>query len=358
MVVDEEIYRRLPSLLITTVDKFAQMPWKGAVQMLFGQVDGFCERHGFRSPEIADAGRTEDQGVTGKFECRPARCRRTTRCGHPTSSSRTSCISSAGRSARWSGLYETAIDRLCTWEVERQESPAQGGGIDGDDPPGQRSGPRPVPAEPEHLPAQRPGRAGQLLLVATQVEREDAGPEVHRHLCSGPASESGLIRVYVALLSAGQVLVREATAKPPIPWMTLVGYFNSLRELGGMRRLVDDDVRTRLRKMADRGLAKRTLYTPDTVKELTSRLGSAAIPETLDRLESRLRPGDPGGDQGRKEAVGRTAPERPQARPLDVLLATNMISVGVDVPRLGLMVVRRSAQDDRGIHPGHQPGRS
>src|SRR4029079_5674024 len=54
MVVDEEIYRRLPSLLITTVDKFAQMPWNGAVQMLFGQVEGLCERHGFISPEIDD----------------------------------------------------------------------------------------------------------------------------------------------------------------------------------------------------------------------------------------------------------------------------------------------------------------
>ncbi len=39
LVVDEEIYRRLPSLLIATVDKFAQMPWNGATQMLFGQVD-------------------------------------------------------------------------------------------------------------------------------------------------------------------------------------------------------------------------------------------------------------------------------------------------------------------------------
>ena len=36
-MVDEEIYRRLPTLLIATVDKFAQMPWKGEVQMLFGR---------------------------------------------------------------------------------------------------------------------------------------------------------------------------------------------------------------------------------------------------------------------------------------------------------------------------------
>ncbi|MEJ7637268.1 MAG: hypothetical protein WKF75_04570 [Singulisphaera sp.] len=55
VVVDEEIYRRLPTLLIATVDKFAQMPWKGEVQMLFGRVTGRCERHGFKSPEIEDS---------------------------------------------------------------------------------------------------------------------------------------------------------------------------------------------------------------------------------------------------------------------------------------------------------------
>ena len=54
MVVDEEIYRRPPSLLIATVDKFAQMPWKGETQMLFGKVNEFCPRHGFLSPEIED----------------------------------------------------------------------------------------------------------------------------------------------------------------------------------------------------------------------------------------------------------------------------------------------------------------
>ncbi len=70
--------------------------------------------------------------------------------------------------------------------------------------------------------------------------------------------------------------------------MTLVGYFNSLRELGGMRRLVDDDVRTRLGKTADRGLAKRVLYSPDSRQELTSRLGSAAIPEILDTVGKHL----------------------------------------------------------------------
>jgi Helicase conserved C-terminal domain len=100
-----------------------------------------------------------------------------------------------------------------------------------------------------------------------------------------------------------------------------------------MKRLVDDDVRTRLRKMDERGLANRTLYTPDTVRELTSRLGSTAIPETLDLLESRF-------DPAKLEEIKNKKPgDDFIPRPIDVLLATNMISVGVDVPRLGLMVV-------------------
>jgi hypothetical protein len=50
VVVDEEVYRRPPSLI--AIDKFAQMPWKGEVQMLFSEVNAYCPRHGFRSPDM------------------------------------------------------------------------------------------------------------------------------------------------------------------------------------------------------------------------------------------------------------------------------------------------------------------
>ena len=57
--------------------------------------------------------------------------------------------------------------------------------------------------------------------------------------------------------------------------------------------------------------------------ELTSRVTSSDIPAVLDRLGVKF--------TGAKPAKG-------ERYPVDVVLATNMISVGVDVPRLGLMV--------------------
>jgi superfamily II DNA/RNA helicase len=102
-------------------------------------------------------------------------------------------------------------------------------------------------------------------------------------------------------------------------YMTLVGYFNSLRELGGAVRLVEDDVPSRLWNLQRREFApSRILYEKP---ELTSRRSSSEIGKTLKKLN-------------------RTHLELVKgAYPVDVLLASNMISVGVDIDRLGLMVV-------------------
>jgi len=136
------------------------------------------------------------------------------------------------------------------------------------------------------------------------------------------------------LLASGQfVYEKKGYGQSADPWMTLVGYFNSMRELGGMRRLVDDDVQTRLKKMDQRGLAVRLL---SSVDELTSRKDSTDIPDVLDHLDVTF---DPQAEAKRKEMARRGHVRDMPRRPLDVLLATNMVSVGVDVQRLGLMVV-------------------
>jgi hypothetical protein len=89
-----------------------------------------------------------------------------------------------------------------------------------------------------------------------------------------------------------------------------------------MRRMLDDEVVNRVRRADRRGLASRYLNDNDVV-ELTSRVTSSDIPAVLDRLGVKF--------TGKK-------PEKGERYPVDVVLATNMISVGVDVPRLGLMV--------------------
>jgi hypothetical protein len=120
--------------------------------------------------------------------------------------------------------------------------------------------------------------------------------------------------------------------------MTVVDYFTSTRELAGMRRLVEDDITDRLHS-----LQVRTRRRTPRVDELTGRMPSSRIAETLAELE---RPFDPAFESTAamdafrhdEEARKRAAELRP-VQPVDVLLATSMLQVGVDVQRLGLMVV-------------------
>jgi len=68
------------------------------------------------------------------------------------------------------------------------------------------------------------------------------------------------------------------------------------------------------------GLSQRSIKNID---ELTSRVSSKDIPKKLDQLEIKFK----------------SSWEKGEARAIDVALATNMLSVGVDVSRLGIMVV-------------------
>lgn len=107
------------------------------------------------------------------------------------------------------------------------------------------------------------------------------------------------------------------------PWMTTIGYFNAVRELAGMRRMAEDELRTKLRRTRfTPGLANRPNV---TLEELTSRVSSDDIRGILRQLFVTHDPTRP--------------PKSDTGRPVDLLLATSMISVGVDVPRFGSMVV-------------------
>ncbi len=142
--------------------------------------------------------------------------------------------------------------------------------------------------------------------------------------------------MYQVLLNAAQKHVDPALPatedQPADAYLTLVGYFNALRELGAMRRVVEDEVPQRTAKLDGRGTVRQRkaglghpLMAPRTLDgpiELTSRESTAKVKQAKHRLAVKFKP-----------------PFTGDARGVDVVLASNMISVGVDIDRLGLMVV-------------------
>ena len=160
----------------------------------------------------------------------------------------------------------------------------------------------------------------------------------------GVRLSSAEIRVSEVLLSAGQLLFDRCGADAD-PYMTLVGYFSATRELAGMSRYMDDDVQSRVKRpRRDSGFPARlgAAFGLLNKGELTARIASSQIGETLDRLGLEF-----DSDYDTTEALTARLAEKNAGKkvtprtemPFDVVLATSMLQVGVDVQRLGLMLV-------------------
>lgn len=277
MTVDEAIYEAPPSLLIGTIDKFAQIPRRTDIRRLFG-LEG-----------------TLRPGLIIQDEL------------HLIS----------GPLGSMTGLYEAAIDLLCT----------DRGGVK----------PKIVGSTATIGRARKQVRAlfdrSVLQFPPPGFEsgdsffavKDESGPDrTYIGITSAGRSPKFALQAVVASLLQSVAAIREsgkAGDKDIDPYWTCVSYFNSLRELGGAHVLLQDDVPRQMSFVASRlNCAQRPLEEP--AKELSSRVPSREIPEVLIELERTLNPADP------------YAPE-----PVHSVLASNMISVGVDISRLGLMVV-------------------
>jgi hypothetical protein len=318
LVVDEEIYHRPPSMLIATCDKFAMMAWRGQVRTLFGKVTRECPRHGLLWPEADCKGNHPKRGALPS-----AQARKITPIRPPDLIIQDEFHLISGPLGTMVGLYETAVDELSTWQIE-----------------GKKTRPKVIASTATVRKATEQVHNVFLRQVSVfpphgldvednffSVQRPIAGKPGRRYMgiCSlGSSRPAVLIRVYAALLTAAQSLFARF-GQAADPYMTLVGYFNSKRELGGMRRLSEDDVNTRsyrvqMSRVARPGLAQRNIKLVD---ELTSRVSSRDIPAKLDQLEVKFK----------------AHWEKDETRAIDIMLATNMLSVGVDVNRTALMVV-------------------
>ncbi|KHO26831.1 helicase [Mycolicibacterium setense] len=279
-VVDQDIYRVRPELVLGTVDKFAQMAWNEKVRNLFA-------RDGIGTPPsliIQD----ELHLISGPLG---------------------SIV----------GLYEAAIDAACgqlTSEGVIRGRPkviASTATI--------RRADRQIRAvfnrRAEQFPP--PGIDPDQSFFAEPAPRDQHGTrEYVGVMAPGTSHATLMVRVYAAILQAAHDLAGSPETRDP--YWTLLGYFNSLRVLGSANLQVQDDVKARLELVASRKLASARPLRPAV--ELTSREPSANIPRILKSLERDVTSGAAN----------------------DVVLATNMVSVGVDIDRLGLMAVMGQPQ--------------
>ncbi len=311
LTVDEPIYRRLPCFLIATVDKFAALPWTGPVGGFFGRVERF-DKEGFYGPCAPNVGRLIPDGALPP----------------PDLIIQDELHLISGPMGTMVGLYEAAVEELCVREVS-----------------GKRVKPKIIASTATVRRAQNQIRAlfgrndvsvfpppgpdrRNSFFARTQTTTESPARQYLGVAAQGVSPKKLLLRVYLALLATAQKWHDAAggsktPANPADPYMTLLGYFGSLRELGGSRRIIEDEVVTKVTGYAGRKRVNESdgLFADRQIDfepvELTSRVSTADVAAAKERLAR-------GFDQDGA---------------VDVAIATNMISVGLDISRLGLMVV-------------------
>ena len=310
-LVDEQIYRKCPSVVIATVDKFARLPWDEKCNTLFGRVDRNCHRHGY----IA-IGQEHEEWHNKKNDIPASETIQIKPFYPPELIIQDELHLITGPLGTIYGAYEAAIEELCA--ITRD---------------GKKLLPKYVVSTATIKNAAEQirclyGRNNISQFPPTGLDISDSfftreipiEQSPFRKYCgvsaSGKSVKTTLLRIYAILLQTVYHLAQQPEYKPLIdPYYTLIGYFNSIRELGGTVRLLQDDIPKRqkwIKKHYGHHQQRSLKY-----KEITSRMTSDKIAGLLKELES---------------SFGESAC-------LDVAIATNMISVGLDIDRLGLMCV-------------------
>lgn len=284
-VVDEVLYKAPPTLLFATVDKFAMLPWKEEPGKFFG---------------IGTKNRAPELIIQDEL--------------HLISGALGTIV----------GLYESAIDYLCQY---------QSGGVK----------PKIIAStatirraaeqckslynrEMRQFPS--PGLKSSDSFFAKEADiNHDEG--LYGRLYVGmmsPKSKDNTESKVIANLLYNHLLVNFDKNTNKDDFWTLLCYYNTTRELGTARTLLDGLVLQDLNNLSffNDGKSRDNIY----YEELTGQTKASDLVRTFESL------GKPAFDEN-----GEKLRRESSSLPPDIALATNMISVGVDIDRLNLMLV-------------------
>ncbi|WP_143608418.1 helicase-related protein [Streptomyces sp. CB03234] len=284
-VVDDDVYKYRPSLVIGTVDKFAQLAWKPEARALFGI------------------------GPSGRRDCSP-----------PGLVIQDELHLIAGPLGSMTGLYEGLIEELCT--DRRGAAPAR---------PKIVASTATIRRHEEQIrsiyaretvylfPPHGLDAADSFFAVYARDRESGKLLPGRRYIgIHAPAlgsMQTSQVRTFAALLQAAKDAPEEEAQDP---WWTLMAFFNGLRELGNSLSLMQSDIPDYLKTINNRSSSDRTAVRYlNRVEEMTSRLRQDQVPEAMEKLARKAKDGNA----------------------IDVCLASSLIEVGIDIDRLSLMTV-------------------
>lgn len=277
-IIDEELYKEPPTLLFATVDKFAMMPWREEVGKFFGYESNN------RTPELII--QDELHLISGPL-------------------------------GTMVGLYETAIDYMCQSKGTKPKIIASTATICR----AKEQCSSLYNREVYQFPSPGINEDDSFFAKAADVNQKPGRLYIGM-MPSGKTKAMMETRIMAAVLQLVKAL--EVSDECKDNFWTLTAYFNSLKELGKCSSIVDDDVKDYIRRFSRRtpnGPATRGIGRAD---ELTSRNSTTELNDTLDKLE---------------KVHYSTENEKNKIYASNVLLASNMISVGIDVSRLNIMLM-------------------
>ena len=296
-VVDEVLYEKPPTLLFGTVDKFAMLAWQEQSFMFFNTHD--------------DEKLPPDLIIQDELHLL------------------------SGPLGSITGIYESVIELLSTKNGHAPKIIAS------------TATTRNTDSQIEKLYGNRKVNIFPPTGITQNdsfFAREDSEKSKRRYLGFMPTGKTAIdtqLQLLAHLLVARlEVFVDKDTKGSANNYWSLVSYYNSLRDVGRTNNKVGDEITTYTGFLQNRLSTIFPGYIDDykynflgiyaRTKELTSRIPSEKIKETLSDIEKEFTESSFTKDEKGRMYLNDV---------VDLVLATNMISVGIDISRLNIMLL-------------------